>query len=101
MNYESVFPQAGQNLSEAITGFPQFGQKPADFSLRPVRRNEIIASISSSVGATSLPEPFLRRAAMAGLMGASLSLFVFVCGSSLNFFRKSTRFFLKDLWCGG
>jgi hypothetical protein len=31
--YEMEFPHEGQKRSDAMMGFPQFGQKPADFSL--------------------------------------------------------------------
>ena len=48
-SYEvSVFPQDGQKRSETTTGLPHFGQNPADFSLRSLRRAAIMDSISSS-----------------------------------------------------
>ena len=69
--YIRALPQAGQNLSEAITGLPHFGQKPADFSLRPMRREEIMDSISSSMRSGDLFAPVLRREAMACSICAS------------------------------
>src|SRR5688572_21565870 len=71
--YDNDFPHDGQNRSVTITGFPHFGQKPADLTLRPLRCLAIIDSRSSSVTSGLAVAPSARRAAIAFSRRASVS----------------------------
>src|SRR5687767_12787059 len=73
MDYDNDFPHDGQNRSVTITGFPHFGQKPADLTLRPLRCIAIIDSRSSSVTSGLAVAPSARRAAIAFSRRASVS----------------------------
>src|SRR6266498_3304479 len=91
------FPQAGQNRSETITGFPHFGQKPDDFSLDDLRRAEIIDSTSSSLTSGFATDASARREAIAFSIHASTSCVEVGWGAIASICRRISAPFCKRL----